>query len=67
MANTEPTELDKAHAFVQENPNEIHVFYNTFLNSVLYLPTHDLPEGESAGHRKTIAAHFYPRVEISCT
>lgn len=44
MADTSPTELDKALAFVQENPDEIHVFYNTFLNSVLYLPTHDTPE-----------------------
>lgn len=46
MAETPQTELDKALAHVQDNPDEVHVFYNTFLNSVLYLPTHDAPEGQ---------------------
>lgn len=44
MAKHTPTELDKALAFVLENPDEIHAFYNTFLNSFLYLPTHNAPE-----------------------
>ena len=46
MASSAPTELDKALAFVRGNPDEIHVFYNTFLNSFLYLPTHNTTEQE---------------------
>ena len=49
MSATPQTELDKALMFVQENPDEIHVFYNTFLNSILYLPTHDAPESDIVG------------------
>lgn len=49
MPDTVPTELDKALMLVQENPDEVHVFYNTFLNSVLYLPTHDAPESNREG------------------
>ena len=44
MAETTLTELDKAGMFVQENPDDIHVFYNTFLTSFLYIPTHDIPQ-----------------------
>jgi len=47
MSDTSQTELDKALVFVQENPDEVHVFYNTFLNSILYLPTHDAPESNT--------------------
>ena len=49
MSDTPQTELDKALMFVEENPDEIHVFYNTFLNSILYLPTHDAPESDTVG------------------
>lgn len=58
MAEIPQTELDRALAFVQENPDDVHVFYNTFLNSVLYLPTHDTPQSEDEEDQKQLKPIF---------
>ena len=58
MADTSLSELDKALVHVEEHPDDIHIFYNAFLNSVLYLPTHDVPEEGQEGKDKQLRPIF---------
>lgn len=43
------TPLDKALIAAKKNENERVPYYNLFLNSTIYIPTHDVPETEYEG------------------
>ena len=49
MANgqTQMTPLDKAFEAATKNPDKQSEYYNLFLNSEIFIPTHDLPSKES--------------------
>ena len=56
------TELDKALAAAQEDQAKAESFYNLFLNSDVFIPTHDAAPRESGFHRTQAGESFSPFV-----
>jgi len=55
------TPLDSAYASAQKSEEHQSIFYNTFLNSELFIPTHDIPEKDQhkrAGENESISPIF---------